>query len=270
MNPEAVDVLRWTSEIKEYSAAKKAIPTLNFARSTRTLRPEFDTILCSFKDPKSDFAFTSQIQKNTKTYHNSSENVQQIIAHTASSSLPPPPQPQYNFNVITCEGNPKPSKTRTKKINESVFRDFNIVTNKFWVDDIKKRSELANINKKTLIDKFEKTHDFDLIRGEYYDPLKENTMLRKEQQVEEAQRRRKAEKIPRSYVREKEDCSQNTAFDALRHRSIVRYKNRPVIERALREQGDKQEDFNENRAIQRFKQFREIDKRTLWEQINSK
>jgi hypothetical protein len=67
-----------------------------------------------------------------------------------------------------------------KKNSTSVLtktRDFNIVSNNFKVDHDRRMQEDYNTLKLHVTKKFNQTHDFDLVKGEYFDEKKEEKFL---------------------------------------------------------------------------------------------
>lgn len=93
------------------------------------------------------------------------------------------PRAQVDYNILTNKefedfywnGMKRPEKKKeyVKKINMDVFRDFNIVSNRYWNDHKNKTLNDLSSNKAVLDKKFWDTHNFDPVRCSYYNENKE-------------------------------------------------------------------------------------------------
>lgn len=78
--------------------------------------------------------------------------------------------PDYYWSGM---GKPQPKKEYKKNINMDVFRDYNIISNKYWTNHKDKTlSDMAN-NQQYLQSKYWNTHDFNLVNCAYYNEEKE-------------------------------------------------------------------------------------------------
>lgn len=93
------------------------------------------------------------------------------------------PRAQVDYNILTntefedfyWNGMKKPEKKKeyVKKINMDVFRDYNIVTNRYWNDHKEKTIKDLAENRAVLDNKYWEKNDFDPIKCTYYDQGKE-------------------------------------------------------------------------------------------------
>jgi hypothetical protein len=97
------------------------------------------------------------------------------------------PKAQVDYNVLTNgefpehhwtgTQKPQPKKEYKKKVNLDVFRDYNIISNKYWEGHDRKDQTNAQANQNLLKEKYWKTHEFNSLLCSYYDPAKESEFM---------------------------------------------------------------------------------------------
>lgn len=114
-----------------------------------------------------------------------------------------------DYNIISCldladhhylppEKRPiKPEpKPRTFKLNTVEYRDYNIITNRYFEDHEKKAKVDAESYRQEAAREYWKTHDFDLIKCEYVDLEKEEQYKNELKDKEKTHGLEKIEKLP--------------------------------------------------------------------------
>lgn len=162
---------------------------------------DFDPITMQYRDPiRESVAKQSQEQKEMMRTQNSQEKLRQsfnIVSHTGPSKPRPlttsnitlnNPRKVRDRNIVThlVTEDQKVAPTlydenyvhsRTKLTREftpkNKNREFNVISNKFYEGNSARQVEEIGNLKSHLLKKYWQTHDFDFIRGEYYDPNKE-------------------------------------------------------------------------------------------------
>mgnify|MGYP000373130927 CR=1 FL=1 len=181
------------------------------------------------------------------------------------------PKAQVTYNVVTNNDHPdthwkgvekpSPKKEYVKKVNTDIFRDFNIVSNKYWEGhDDKDKKDRAEI-KQDLDDKYKKTHDFNYVTCSYYDQGKEDAFVhyRKEKQANHG--KEYLNRLPPT-LRMREtivfDSSKAVPeevkrFDEFKKNQKKRYEKRYEVEQELRDRDIELQDRNEDMALNRYR-----------------
>lgn len=94
-------------------------------------------------------------------------------------------------------------KVKKKNINEKIFREYNIINNKYWKDHKRKfLSDRKIVNDKTE-SQLKKTKIFNILNCEFYDKKREKEFQRKRVKMSKNLHKKFFDKLPYSYkVRE--------------------------------------------------------------------
>jgi hypothetical protein len=80
---------------------------------------------------------------------------------------------QFEDFYWTGMAKPSPKKEYQKNINMDVFRDYNIVTNRYWEKHKDKTMKDMEQNREKVNQKYWKTHNFNYLTCSFYDEAKE-------------------------------------------------------------------------------------------------
>jgi len=141
-----------------------------------------------------------------------------------------------------------------------VFRDFNIINNQYWVDQKEKTKVDKAINRDIVQKKFWKTHNFNPLVCSYYDQDKEQDFLEAQEQMGKEHGKNFNDRLPPTLkVREtivfdpyKEVPAEVKAFDLKKKNQKKRYELRYELEEQYRDRDIKEQDHNEQAAINRY------------------
>lgn len=283
MSFEPKEIQDWKQELNTYTLAKKtANPDLY--KSPNFIQPKthfdvkqkeyaFDPILNRFRNQENDQKYlksslakpnTSQLGVNLKAYDIISldkappEDKPKCKSYSVDNHFQP-------YNIITNAvqlPNHKAFRVRMKKINEEVFRDYNIINNQYWKNNSEKSQKDWDQKKQVLENKYVQSHNFDPIRCNFYDPKKESEFWVKE---EESQRRAfelKNSKLPKSYkfrepinLNHEKNTYITEGFEAFKFKEkskLKRYKKRYEVENHFRELGNLMDDRSDNMKMNKF------------------
>jgi hypothetical protein len=181
------------------------------------------------------------------------------------------PKAQVTYNVVTNNDHPdthwkgvekpSPKKEYVKKVNTDIFRDFNIVSNKYWEGhDDKDKKDRAEI-KQDLDDKYKKTHDFNYVTCSYYDQGKEDAFVQDRKEKQANHGKEYLNRLPPT-LRMREtivfDSSKAVPeevkrFDEFKKNQKKRYEKRYEVEQELRDRDIELQDRNEDLALNRYR-----------------
>lgn len=141
-------------------------------------------------------------------------------------------------------------------------REFNIVSNEYFENPAEKKREEYEKLKSHVLKKYWQTHDFDIVKGRYCSPEKEDRYQTQLKIMQEVQGRAVGTSLPpgveyadgHSYnilTHDIYDDSRLQAATTMEQRQLNRIKKRQV-ETAQREAGEKAYEFNETRRLSRI------------------
>lgn len=141
-------------------------------------------------------------------------------------------------------------------------REFNIISNDYFENPVEKKREEFEKLKTHVLNKYWQTHDFDIVKGRYYSPEKEDRYQHQRRVMEEVQGRAMESILPpgveyadgHSYnilTHEIYDDSRLQAATTMEQRQLNRIKTRQV-EAAQREVGEKVFEAHETRRMARI------------------
>eukprot|EP01038_Epipyxis_sp_PR26KG_P013713 gene13713-18394_t len=158
---------------------------------------------------------------------------------------------------IKKAGNKPHSLTNMASFSNAKYRDFDLISNHFKTNHEERIKEDYEKVKDHVLDKYWKTHDYDFIKGEYYDEMKEKTFKDQREIIKKVQGESALNRLPTS-LQVSEGNSYNivnhTVYDEQRlrvtntmeERSQNRLKGRK-IEARLKDEGD--EVFNRSELL---------------------
>lgn len=146
--------------------------------------------------------------------------------------------------------------------NTGKRREFNIISNDYFENPVEKKREEYEKLKTHVLNKYWQTHDFDIVKGRYYSPEKEDRYQQQRRVMEEVQGRALESILPpgveyadgHSYnilTHEIYDDSRLQAATTMEQRQLNRIKKRQV-EAAQREAGEKAFEAHETRRMARI------------------
>ena len=124
-----------------------------------------------------------------------------------------------------------------------VFRDYNIINNQYWVDH-KEKNKLDRLAEREIMnEKYDKTHNFNYLNCEYYDPAKEAQFQRDRIKAEQEHGKNFNDRLPPTLkVREtivfdpyKEVPEEVKQFDLRKKNQKKRYELRYQLEDEYRD-----------------------------------
>lgn len=288
MTDEPIEIQNWHRQLKEYQLSKKnALPELyrnpNYVpkithETIKRSEYKFDPILNRFKERALDEVYytrsvgpskkltsnhKSGVEYNIVTLENAEVNITSTDLSKKSLSLAR--NHITPFNVVTNEVHDpehKMFRIRRRQPPEEIYREFNIINNRYWRDHELRTTAEISTKKQNLDRKYASTHHFDPVRGIYYFADVEKENIEKEQISTQQMIKRKLDKIPRSYkVREtinlnhEKSLVQSDGFNQYRspeENRIMRYKKRYEFETNTREKGYAAQDKAEDRCLGRY------------------
>ena len=159
-----------------------------------------------------------------------------------------------------CLQNQKPKARLQKPENR---RDFDVTTNRFIKNDEQRKRDEYEVMKEHVVKKYWKTHDYDIVKGEYCDPNKEANFLQTREIVSQVQGKSQLARLPPSVL-----FSDGNTYNILSHEIIDQQRLNTSNELIIREQnrckglqiqakqqevGQKIYDRNEERRFNRIK-----------------
>lgn len=159
-----------------------------------------------------------------------------------------------------CLQNQKPKDRIQRPENR---RDFDLTTNRFMKNDDDRKREEYETMKDHVVKKYWKTHNYDIIKGEFYDPNKEANFLHTRDIVSQVQGKSQLSRLPPSVL-----FSDGNTYNILSHEIIdqqrlntsneliIREMNRCkgiLVQAKQQEVGQKIYDRNEERRMNRIK-----------------
>jgi len=159
-----------------------------------------------------------------------------------------------------CLQNQKPKARLQKPENR---REFDVTTNRFIKNNEERKKEEYQQMKDHVIKKYWKTHDYDIIKGEFCDPNKESNFLQTREIVSQVQGKSQLARLPPSVL-----FSDGNTYNILNHEVIDQQRLNTSNELLIREQnrckglqvqakqqeiGQKIYDRNEERRMNRIK-----------------
>lgn len=220
MSFEPQEVAEWRCSLQDYSRAKRD-PNPELYRNPNYAQPRthldvkqkeyaFDPILNRFRTKEQDKSYLAKATEAPKLNKKSNAHCPYDII--TLDKAPPEDLPRAKgysvenhaqpFNIITNQvqiPNHKAFRMRMKKINEEVFRDYNIINNQYWKNNAEKAQKDTEKVQVELQKKYADTHDFDPIRCNYYESDKEKQFRAAEEQRARALSELKNNRLPKSY-----------------------------------------------------------------------
>lgn len=236
-----IDYQKWDKNIKEYEQMRRSNYSYNKPptvtnKIVKEKQFKFNTVLDKFNAKDDDINYHNTITNkyaakgrlikaieskyscgyNPITLENANNN-KEISINKNNIRKP-------DFNILTNEiYNKDLDKNKpTKKINLKVFKNYNIISNKYWKDNEVKYKQEFQKEKEKKNKQIKKELIFDPVKCQYYDS-------EKEKEYKNIINCKKSEYLEKVNNR-KQNVIKETIFDP---RAINRYKNRTVIEKQL-------------------------------------
>jgi len=251
---------------------------------------EFDPVNMKWRNQEKEVALlnrkTEQLDQKLKTVNDMRANKFNFISHEGpprqrdSWNLPPASLPfggreRHLISGLSLDGhkncptlydddyclqNQKPKERLQKTENR---RDFDVTTNRFMRNDEQRKREEYEAMKQHVVKKYWKTHDYDIIKGEFCDPNKEANFLHTREIVSQVQGKSQLARLPPSVL-----FSDGNTYNILSHEVIDQQRLNTSNELIIREQnrckgleiqakqqevGQKIYDRNEERRMNRIK-----------------
>ncbi len=280
---EPPEVSAWRQSLQDYSRGKRE-PNPDFYHSQHYMKPlthfevkhkeyAFDPVLNRYRTAEQDKGYSQTIMPRPKAGQSGSTQCPYdiITLRNAPDELPTRSKTHsvdshaQPYNIITNQVHipgHKAFRVRLKKINEEVFRDYNIINNQYWKNHQEKAGRDTDKVQEELAKKYQKTHDFDPIRCNYYDKEKEDKFWEEEQRKARALSELKNSKLPRSYkFREPINLNHEKAgfvsegFEAFKCREkakMKRFQLRYDMEDRFRKEGMAADDRADAQKLQKF------------------
>lgn len=288
MSEEPIEIQNWRQQLHEYQQSKKnALPQLYrnpeyvprvTHETIKRSEYKFDPILNRYKDRVLDEAYYTRSvgpAKKMAPGHKSGVEYNIVTLENVELGYNPNDFPKKSsslmrnhitpFNVVTNEVNDpehKMFRIRHRQLPEEIYREFNIINNRYWKDHELRTNSEINAKKQNIERKYASTHHFDPVRGIYYFPDVEKENAEREQKGTQELIKRKMDKIPRSYkVREminlnhEKNLIHSDVFNQYRspeENRISRYKKRYEFETKTREKGYAVQDKAEDLCLGRY------------------
>lgn len=142
-----------------------------------------------------------------------------------------------------------------------IFRDFNIISNKYWEGHDPKHAADEEVKKKELDEKYKKTHDFNHVTCSYYDKLKQDDYLREKERLQKEHGKDYLNRLPPTlkaretivFDASKEVPEEVKAFDLKKKNQKRRYEKRYDLEEEYRDLDIQLQDRTEQMAVNRYK-----------------
>lgn len=280
---EPKEIQDWKQELNSYTLNKKtAKPELykspNFTQpkthfDVKQKEYAFDPILNRYRCQESDQKYLkSSLAKPIKCQLGVKLDAYDIITLDKAPPAEKPKCKSYSvdnhfqpYNIITNAitlPNHKAFRVRMKKINEVVFRDYNIINNEYWKNNSEKSQKDWDQKKQVLEKKYVQTHDFDPIRCNYYDEKKEDNFWIKEKEIIGKAQEMKNNQLPKSYkfrepinLNHENNTYITEGFEAFKFKEkskLKRYKKRYEVENHFRELGNLIDDKSDNMKMNKF------------------
>ena len=169
------------------------------------------------------------------------------------------------YNIITNAvriPNHKAFRVRMKKINEEIFREYNIINNEYTKNNGEKSQKDWENKKQTLEKKYIDTHDFDPIRCNFYNNEKEKVFWENEEEKQRKIFEFKNSKVPKSYkfrepinLNHEKNIYVSEGFEAFKCKEkakMKRYQKKYEMEKYFRNLGNQIDDRNESMKMNKF------------------
>lgn len=273
---EPKEIQEWKQDLESYNQKKKTAnpeffknPNFQIPKTHQDVKTKeyaFDPILNRYRTCDKDNAYFQQsIAQPKMNKAKLKENAYDIITlenaplednkKGKSYSIDSHAQP---YNIVTNAiqiPNHKAFRVRMKKINEEIFRDYNIINNQYWKQNSEKSKKDWDLKKAELEKKYTNTHDFDPICCNYYDNEKEKQFLVKQEEIQKQIFELKNSRLPKSYkfrepinLNHEKNIFVSEGFEAFKCREkakIKRFQKKYEMENYFRELGYKIDDRND-------------------------
>lgn len=142
-----------------------------------------------------------------------------------------------------------------------IFRDYNIISNKYWEGNDPKQEADTDAVKKELDERYKKTHDFNHLTCKFYDEMKQEDYIKEREKRQKEHGKDYLNRLPPTLkAREtivfdstKEVPEEVKAFDLKKKNQKRRYEKRYDLEQEYRDLDIENQDKTENMAINRYK-----------------
>ena len=283
MSFEPKEIQEWKQELHSYNTVRKNAdpnkyrnPNYNPPTTHVDMKQKeynFDPILNRYRQKETDQNYNVRANSNPKAQR----MVNRFAPYDIITLDKAPPEPNQSrkacsmdahvqpYNIITNAvkiPNHKAFRVRMKKINEEVFRDYNIINNQYWKNNAEKSQKDWDKKKKGLEKLYSETHDFDPIRCNYYNEEKEQKFWEKESVKQKQMYELKNSRVPKSYkfrepinLNHEKNTFLSEGFEAFKNKEkakMKRYQKKYDMEKHFRELGATIDDRNENLKMNKF------------------
>lgn len=292
---DAKQVQEWKDYVKEYDGNRKArnfsteVPHVATHKDAKQKQYQFDTLMAQYRDPGQEQVAKVKEEapldfrrKQVKNMLDTKDQGFDIITLAERRvDLPPAedkltkkrilPKAQVAYNILTNGDHPEhhwkgsqrpePKREYKKNVCMNVFRDFNIISNKYWEGHDQKETQETQVIKSQIEEKYKKTHDFNYIACSFYDKDKED---RAQEEIKLKQKEHGKEYLnrlpPTLRVREtvvfdasKDVPEEVKRFDEKKKNQKKRYEKRHQLEEEYRDIDVAAQDKAEELALNKYR-----------------
>jgi hypothetical protein len=281
MTFEPQEIADWRKSMDDYNRHRRAVnPVLYHNPDYRPPRTHaeikikeyaFDPILNRYRTAEQDRSYgaTSQLKPSKPAGRDTPYDI-----ITLNQAPPEPPVrakahsvDRYNqpFNIVTNAvnlPNHKAFRVRMKKINEEVFRDYNIINNQYWKNNGEKSLKDCEKVREQLSQKYQATHDFDPIRCNFYDQEKEHGYWDDQERKLKTWKELHNNRLPKSYkfrepinLNHEKNTAVSEGFEAfkVRERSrMQRFQKKYEMEARFHKMGEEMDERTDAKNLNRF------------------
>jgi hypothetical protein len=287
--------LSWGDSIRLYESSKKnlssnykdVMPVKRISLSERrVIERELDPIVMQYRNPEQERRFLdetltkTQLQLSKPHKQQGKLNLFKIDNNdTLNKSIKNKKAlPQRDYNILSHYSNDihnkmqlsdpideslkiRPRTTFDMKSKRSNQREFNVISNRYLLNDEERQHQDYESTKNDVVKKYWKTHDFDIVKGEYLDENKETKFKEQRTLLSKVHGTASRERLPPSYK-----YNSGSSYNIVNHEVTDEFKLKVsslVLERTLNRV--KSHEVNEKISTKAaLHEARDLDRREKW------